>query len=388
MLVDTVLASSPLVEPYFTRLPGFETSPALYSVANNGWIWDADPLVNFALPPSKAYLRREVIVWGDCVKLRYGSSPSDNPWLWSFMTSYVSSLAKTFDGFRIDNCHSTPLHVGTAMLDAARKVNPNLYVCAELFTGSEDMDLLFVRKLGVNSLVREAGNAWDPKELSRIMYRYGLGKPMGMFLTLPRTQIDLRFLGPLFVGSMDEACLTNVQELAPPFGTGPTRPCLVTPLHGSIPHAIMYDLTHDNESYLDKFTAEHALCVAGIVTFGQCAVASVKGFDDLYSKLLNLVREKRQYQVTDLGEGSGIAGAKRVLNGLKREMVLGGYEEAHVFQDGDVSDQFDSRSDAVLNPFVIQYIIIHRVHPKTQKGYLLVAHTAFTKRPKERGSRK
>lgn len=95
------------------------------------------------------------------------------------MTSYVTYLAKTFDGFRIDNCHSTPLHVGIAMLDAARKVNPNLYVCAELFTGNEETDLLYVRKLGVNSLVREAGNAWDPKELSRIMYRYGLGKPIG-----------------------------------------------------------------------------------------------------------------------------------------------------------------------------------------------------------------
>ncbi|KAF8449235.1 glycoside hydrolase family 13 protein [Boletus edulis BED1] len=330
---------SPLVESYFTRLPGFEANPLVYSVANNGWIWNADPLVNFALSPSKAYLRREVIAWGDCVKLRYGSSLSDNPWLWTFMASYVTSLAKTFDGFRIDNCHSTPLHVGTAMLDAARKVNPNLYVCAELFTGSEEMDLLFVRKLGVNSLVREAGNAWDPKELSRIMYRYGLGKPMG---------------------SMDAVCLTSVQDLAPPFGTGPTRPCIVSPLHGSIPHAIMYDLTHDNESYFHKFTAEHALCVAGIVTFGYCAVASVKGFDDLYPKLLNVVQEKRTYEVTDLGDGSGIARAKRVLNGLKREMALGGYEEAH-------------------------YIIIHRVHPKTQKGYMLVAHTAFTKRPKERG---
>jgi len=188
---DMVLTSSPLVEPYFTRLPGFEINPALYSVANNGWIWNADPLVNFALPPSKAYLRREVIVWTDCVKLRYGSSSSDNPWLWTFITSYVTSLAKVFDGFRIDNCHSTPLPVGTAMLDAARKVNPNLYVCAELFTGSEEMDLLFVRKLGVNSLVREAGNAWDPKELSRIMYRFGLGKPIGMFLTLLRVWIDL-----------------------------------------------------------------------------------------------------------------------------------------------------------------------------------------------------
>ena len=136
---------------------------------------------------------------------------------------------------------------------------------------------------------------------------------------------------------MDEACLTSVRELTPPFGRGPTRPCIVTPLYGSIPHAIMYDLTHDNESYRDKFTAEHVLCVAGIVTFGYCAVASVKGFDDLYPKLLNLVRERRLYDVTDLGEGSGIARAKRVLNGLRREMVLEGYEEGHVFQDGDAS---------------------------------------------------
>lgn len=153
----------------------------MYSLANNGWIWNADPLQNFALPPSKAYLRREVIVWGDCVKLRYGSSPSANPWLWAHMTSYVTSLASTFDGFRIDNCHSTPLEVGTAILDAARVVRPDLYVCAELFTGSEDMDLMFVRELGVNSLIRESGNGYDVKELSRLVYRHGIGKPIGMF---------------------------------------------------------------------------------------------------------------------------------------------------------------------------------------------------------------
>ncbi|KAH7885855.1 glycoside hydrolase family 13 protein [Phlebopus sp. FC_14] len=334
-----------LVEPYFTRLPKAGSDPGTYSLANNGWIWNADPLANFALPPSKAYLRREVIVWSDCVKLRYGSGPSENPWLWTFMTDYVTSLAQTFDGFRIDNCHSTPLHVGVAMLDAARKTNPNLYICAELFTGSEEMDLLFVRKLGVNSLIRESGNAGDPKEFSRIMYRFGLGKP---------------------IGSMDAACMTSSEELAPPFGQGPTRSCIVTPLNGSIPHAVMYDLTHDNESYLDKRTAEHALATAGIVTFGYCAVASVKGFDDLYPKLLKLVEEKRVYEITQLGKNSGIARAKRVLNGLRREMVLDGFEEGHVFQDGN-------------------YIMIQRLHPGTQKGYLLVAHTAFDRRPKDRG---
>lgn len=327
--------SCPLVESYFTRLtPPGTFDQTKYCVANNGWIWDADPLQNFALPPSKAYLRREVIVWGDCVKLRYGSGPADNPWLWEHMASYVRMLAATFDGFRIDNCHSTPLHVGVAMLDVARVINPDLYICAELFTGSEEMDLLFVQKLGVNSLVREAGNAWDPKELSRVMYRFGLAKPLG--------ESQLVFHGVVkvdryIVGSLDGACLTNMEELDPPFGKGPTRPCIVSPLNGSVPHALMYDLTHDNESYLHKRCAEHALSVAGIVTFGYCAIASVKGFDDLYPKLLNLVEEKRQYELTWLGENSGIARAKRVLNGLHREMVLGGFEEGHYWQEGDVS---------------------------------------------------
>jgi len=33
----------------------------------------------------------------------------------------------------------------------------------------------------------------------------------------------------------------------------------------------------------------------------------------------------------------------------------------------------------------MKYIMIHRVQPSTQKGYLLVAHTAFSKGRKDRG---
>lgn len=32
-----------------------------------------------------------------------------------------------------------------------------------------------------------------------------------------------------------------------------------------------------------------------------------------------------------------------------------------------------------------QYIVFHRVQPTTQKGYILVAHTAFQKGSKDRG---
>jgi glycogen debranching enzyme len=313
------------VEPYFTRLsPEPNADPLVYSLANNGWIWDADPLQNFALLPSKAYLRREVIVWGDCVKLRYGNQPSDNPWLWEHMTKYVSQLARVFDGFRIDNCHSTPLHVGTRMLDSARVVNPDLYVCAELFTGNEEMDLVFVRELGINSLIRESGNAWDPKELSRLVYRHGLGKP---------------------IGSMDTASSLVSKEFvhSPVAGgkQGPLREAEVHTIYGSTPHALFYDLTHDNESPLHKRSAEDALSDGALVTFSWCAIGSVKGFDDLYPALLNLVNEKRQYEVGVDKEGKkGIGKAKRLLNELHLEMVQGKYEEGHVHQENDVSECF------------------------------------------------
>jgi glycogen debranching enzyme len=70
---------NPLVDTYFTRLPMDNGKRALEederALANNGWIWNADPLVNFAAKESKAYLRREVIAWGDCVKLNYGEKP-------------------------------------------------------------------------------------------------------------------------------------------------------------------------------------------------------------------------------------------------------------------------------------------------------------------------
>jgi glycogen debranching enzyme len=99
------------------------------------------------------------------------------------MADYVTKSAKIFHGFRIDNCHSTPIHVAEFFLDIARAQRNSLYVLAELFTGNEYADEKFVRSLGINALVREAMQAWDEKELSRLTWKNG-GQPIGMNILL------------------------------------------------------------------------------------------------------------------------------------------------------------------------------------------------------------
>lgn len=249
-----ITLENPVVENYFTRLSRSDE----FILANNGWVWDAQPLHDFAAAGSRAYLKREVIVWSDSVKLRYGLCPQDNPWLWNHMKQYTEKSAKIFHGFRIDNCHSTPIHLAAYLLDAARAVCPNLLLIAELFTGSEEADTEFVSKLGLHTLVREALQPGNSFELSRLVHRHG-GWPFGSLHSIgDKEVIRLR----------------------------PTRP-----------HALFYDCTHDNESPKQKRTAEDALSTAALVAMTASVTGSVHGYDECYPKHLDLVKEKRKYQL-------------------------------------------------------------------------------------------
>ena len=348
-----ITKKDPLCEPYFTRLPLNEMTrkhdPRSLALVNNGWVWAADAMRDNAGPKSRAYLRREVIVWGDCVKLRYGTCRDDNPYLWDYIAKYTRLMAKHFAGFRIDNCHSTPIKLAQYMLDEARRVNPNLCVVAELFTGSEDMDFRFVKELGLSCLIREAMQAWSTQELSRLCHRH-MGVPIGSFET-------------------DEVINTTGQHDAQANGANETasgRGEMIRVIKQSPVHALFMDCTHDNEMPAQKRDARDTLPNAALVAMCACATGSVMGYDEIYPSLIELVHETRHYsspyssgqEIKVQAAAGGIGNIKKIMNQIHVLMGKDGYDETYLHHDHE-------------------YITVHRQHPSSRKGYFLIAHTAF-----------
>lgn len=127
-----------MIKLYFRELENEQRTKA----AHTGWITDAEPFIDFC-EKGWHYQRRDINAWSDSVKLRFGDQPKDCPYLWEHMSQYVRKLATVFDGFRLDNAHTTPLHVCQYMLAQARSENPGLYVMAELFTSSAEADAIY-----------------------------------------------------------------------------------------------------------------------------------------------------------------------------------------------------------------------------------------------------
>jgi glycogen debranching enzyme len=279
-----VTRECPLVWRYFSEITtnevGSDGAPVVLPLANNGWIFGSDPTDDFIAPGKECYIRRQVVIWGDNVKLNFGQKPADSPALWDYMRQYVQSVAQVCHAIRLDNAHSTPISVGEYFIREARKINPALYVMAELFTSSEEKDIEYINRLGINSLMGEGKKRIEPPKMSHLLWSSG-GRPVAAL-----DIID------------SNAAIQPVRQIP----------------------GVIFDLTHDNEPVdFEPLTT--------IVAIGMsCSpVGTTRGCDDLLPFNPSVVTEFRPYPLSI--DSPALQPARKLVNELRVEMAGSGMEE-------------------------------------------------------------
>ena len=187
---------------------------------------------------------------------------------------------------------------------------------------------MFVNRLGITSLYREAQKPPDSSGLGCIMHMYG-GDPLGAFM-----QPHERMLEP------------------------------------SVSLALLMDMTHDNPCPLKTRTATDALPTAALVAMACCGSGSNRGYDELVTYRVHVVTEARLYRSTDERfqkdggtidcANTGIMKGKRALNRLHAH--LGQNDYTQLFVDQKTADT----------------VAVTRHNPQTHEKVVLVARTAFT----------
>ena len=316
-----------LSDNYFSPWKG-DSSDYRRVFANNGWLFGSDnPTINFALYGQWDYLKRSIVIWGDCSKLRYGDKPSDSEFLWQHMSKYVQNMAKCFNGFRLDNSHSTPIYVAQYLINVARKTNPHLLIIAELFAGTKEKEIEFVKKIGINLLIREMIWCGNANEIGTKLHRYGGG-------------IDK------VLGKIDEESqmirLNNYNNTI--------ERIKYKQLIGQYPSSIIFDVTHDNITLFDK-TGNLALNLPILATVGLSltAVATTRGFDQLFFYQPSVVNENRLYLYEKLDNYEEMENSKTEIEKLKTKLKSNGSTQEVFFEYHNLNAKSVRISISALN---------------------------------------
>lgn len=349
---------------HFSSSSSSSSSPPLQSslfCANNGWTWNnhPDPLHIHRLQQqiqshpiqsnlftrgfiiNTPYLLREVVIWSDCVKLRYYHHPpaellsstsydvldppccddwNDNnndddrhhshkmnemtklfssqdithpngTWILPVMKTYIQLAAFLFDGFRLDNCHNTPIPLLEDLIPSARLVRPSLFILAELFTSNQHTDVEYVRRVGIDMIVREVctipsyacslSNSPNDHDNDND----NIGRTSNQYIANP---MELQQQGKTFgdllyaAGGDDLGTLQAISEI-PRYITNTRLP------------VVLFDLTHDNSSYLQRYQLETIPSVTVLAGMAVAHVASTRGHDIAYPQNPSVI-EQRLYK--------------------------------------------------------------------------------------------
>ncbi|KAK4475741.1 hypothetical protein MN116_001003 [Schistosoma mekongi] len=293
--LSKVTLDTPIMWAYFYHpVPDVETieeAEAILStkeaekiMAFNGWVMNDDPLKNFAEPSSFVYLRRELIVWGDSVKLRMISE----------LAVFVKKIGEFVPSRSVVQCLYCLHDCYVKNIKSAKQIGTQNIRFFILDVRCPMVNIYHHKNTFSNFIQSQSLSAKDCHDLGRQVHRYGAIRPAGAFF-----------------------------ERA-----GSHR------LYPSISHAVFYDQTHDNPSVLEKHSVFNYLPLSAIGSFACCAIGSTRGYDELVPHYIDVVKEERFYSQwpTQINYNTGIVKPKSILNELHQWLSSEGFSETFVDQ--------------------------------------------------------
>jgi glycogen debranching enzyme len=293
--LGAVSAKTPLVESYFAKIA---TKSGVIRLVCDGYVPESAPGFDFLAPECDAVLKRELVVWNDTIRLRYGTGAEDSPFLWNYMTKYVESVAEVVAAIRLGGTDNTPIHVSDFFIQKARAINPKIYVMGALDLNTKSQAIQFIQRLGITSILREGCHQLTARDITALLWASG-GRSVATLAHLDRRAV--------------------------------LRPSQQIP-------AVVFDMTHDNQ-----FLAFDRVLAIAAIAMACSPIGSTRGFDDHLPFNPSVVEEFRPYSLSP--NAPALQRIRKIFNFLHREMSGDEMEEILANYYGNVISLFRSNSE-------------------------------------------